>query len=295
MIPKRILRQLKKKKVFLQLPEGLKTKAIDICRELEEHGFECVISGDLCFGACDIKKMAGAVTLHIGHSKMLDEKGIVYYEWPMKTFPEKITRSKIKKLPKTIGLCTTVQHIHDLNAYKNTLESFGKKVYIIPKGKRTTYKGQVLGCDFSGATKIKEKVDAFVFVGTGLFHAIGLAYYTKKQTFKIDPYSGNVEGVGPEKWIRESALRKTKAWDAKHYGIIVSTKPGQKNWKEAMWIKKRLESRGKEAYIIVMDNITPELLLPYNVDAFVITACPRIVIDDWRNYSKAILLPEELD
>jgi len=287
MISKEVMAKLKKN-VFVQLPEGLKAKATEVCKELESQGFECIISGDPCFGACDLRAIKGATTLHFGHSKMLDSANTVYVEYHMDAYPKKV---KAKKLPERIGICTTVQHIHQLKDFKKSLEKQRKKVAIIPKGKRCTYKGQVLGCDFTGAEKISEKVDAFVFIGTGVFHAIGLAYYTNKQTFALDPFTGHVQEVNPDKWLKEKALRQTKAMNAKTYGIIVSTKPGQKDMRLAKKLKKRL---GKNAIIILMDYISPDTLLPYKVDAFIVTACPRLVIDDWKNYSKPLLLSDEV-
>ena len=44
-----------------------------------------------------------------------------------------------------------------------------------------------------------------------------------------------------------------------------------------------------------MDDISPELLLPFmDLDAFVVTACPRIAIDDSIWYKKPLLTPQEL-
>ena len=61
-------------------------------------------------------------------------------------------------------------------------------------------------------------------------------------------------------------------------------------------IKKDLEDSGMEAYIILVDNITPDILLPYmDLEAFIVTACPRIAIDDSQMYKKPILTPQELE
>src|SRR3989344_5650040 len=76
-------------------------------------------------------------------------------------------------LPKTIGLATTVQFIDYVDEIKNYLESKGKIIFI---GRmRQKYEGQLLGCDQGGAEKIKDKVDAFLYVGTGVFHPLGIA------------------------------------------------------------------------------------------------------------------------
>ncbi len=66
--------------------------------------------------------------------------------------------------------------------------------------------------------------------------------------------------------------------------------------KLAKEIKKILEDNNMEAYIIMADNINPEILLPYmELDAFVVSACPRIAIDDSQMYKKPLLTPQELE
>jgi 2-(3-amino-3-carboxypropyl)histidine synthase len=61
-------------------------------------------------------------------------------------------------------------------------------------------------------------------------------------------------------------------------------------------IKKTLEDAGMEAYIILADNINPDILLPYlELEAFVVSACPRIAIDDSQMYKKPLLTPQELE
>ena len=61
-------------------------------------------------------------------------------------------------------------------------------------------------------------------------------------------------------------------------------------------IKKILKDANMESYIILLDNVTPDALLPYmDLDAFVVSACPRIAIDDSQMYKKPLLTPQELE
>ena len=63
----------------------------------------------------------------------------------------------------------------------------------------------------------------------------------------------------------------------------------------AQHLKDIINSAGKEAFIIFLNQVTPELLIPYReLDAYVITAWPRIAIDDANLYKKPLLTPEEL-
>ena len=88
-------------------------------------------------------------------------------------------------LPKTIGLATTVQFLDYVDEIKNYLESKGKEIFIDKMGQK--YEGQLLGCDHGGAEKIKDKVDAFLYVGTGVFHPLGIAINIDKEVFCYDP------------------------------------------------------------------------------------------------------------
>ena len=46
----------------------------------------------------------------------------------------------------------------------------------------------------------------------------------------------------------------------------------------------------------MVDNVNPDVLLPYfDLDAFIVTACPRIAIDDSQMYKKPLITPQELE
>ena len=84
MIPEEVFGELKGKgntRVLVQLPEGLKAKATEIASELSAKGFEPIVSGDPCFGACDLKTLKGATTLHVGHSEFVKQENIVYWDY----------------------------------------------------------------------------------------------------------------------------------------------------------------------------------------------------------------------
>lgn len=96
--------------------------------------------------------------------------------------------------------------------------------------------------------------------------------------------------------LRIRFARITKARSAKKWGILVSSKEGQYRMALAKEIKKTLEENGMEAYIILVDNVNPDVLLPYlELEAFVVSACPRIAIDDSQMYKKPLLTPQELE
>ena len=69
-----LISQLKKRGanvVALQLPAGLKRKAAEYAGALKAAGFEVIISGDPCYGACDLALDTleqADVLVHIGHT-----------------------------------------------------------------------------------------------------------------------------------------------------------------------------------------------------------------------------------
>lgn len=289
--------------VGLQFPEGLKMQAVKLARTIEsETDATVIISGDPCFGACDVSdyKMKGSVDLivHYGHTPLP-----LKYEVPT-LFVEAFSKIDIKNsLEKSleelknysrIGLVTTTQHLHLLAETKDFLEDNGKEVIL--GSSPSTRKGQVLGCNFSSIKDLD--VEIFLFIGSGNFHPLGINLFSNTPVLAIDPYNNEIRKMDEyaDRILRIRFARITKARSATKWGIIVSSKEGQYRMKLAKEIKKTLEDNGMEAYIILADNINPDILLPYlELEAFVVSACPRIAIDDSQMYKKPLLTPQELE
>ncbi|MCJ7456558.1 diphthamide synthesis protein, partial [Candidatus Bathyarchaeota archaeon] len=78
----RIIREIKKRsshRVLLQLPEGLKPLAARLAKKLQdESGAEVFVSGDPCYGACDLaleqmKQLHADLLIHVGHAEIPSE------------------------------------------------------------------------------------------------------------------------------------------------------------------------------------------------------------------------------
>ena len=291
------------KTVGLQFPEGLKMHAVKIAHRIEEETDAIVIiSGDPCYGACDVSdyKMKDSVDLiiHYGHTPLP-----LKYEVPtlfIEAFAEIDIKNSLNKCLEElknysrIGLVTTTQHLHMLNEIKDLLEDNGKEVIL--GSSKSTRKGQVLGCNFSSIKELD--VETFLFVGSGNFHPLGINLFSNTPVLALDPYNNEIRKMDEyaDRILRIRFARITKAQSAKKWGIIVSSKEGQYRMKLAKEIKKILEDSGMEAYIILVDNVNPDVLLPYmELDAFVVSACPRIAIDDSQMYKKPLLTPQELE
>ena len=64
---------------------------------------------------------------------------------------------------------------------------------------------------------------------------------------------------------------------------------------EAAYLKALGEAKGKEMFLVYLDNIEPDRLLNLGVEAAVSTACPRIALDDAAKYKIPILTPPEFE
>jgi len=303
---KRAIKAIKKrnaKNVALQFPEGLKTQGVNIARNLEkETDANIIISGDPCFGACDVvdNKMKDVVDLiiHYGHTPLPIKYNVpvIFIESYSKVDALKSLSEALVLLENysKIALATTTQHLHILDEIKDYLEDNGKEIVL--GSSKSTRRGQVLGCNLSSIKNLDS--EAYLYVGTGNFHPLGIHLFTKSPVIVADPYSGEARDISDfaDSILRIRFARITKAKEVKKWGILVSTKEGQYRLNLAKEIKKSLEDEGMEAFLIMLDNINPEVLLPYlDLEGFVVTACPRIAIDDSQMYKKPLITPQELE
>ncbi|MFZ0441321.1 MAG: diphthamide biosynthesis enzyme Dph2 [Methanobacterium sp.] len=297
------IKDLKAKKVGLQFPEGLKVHAIKIARQIEQETDTLVIiSADPCYGACDVADIdmgdSVDVLIHFGHKPLpLNyEIPIIFIDARSRMDVLESVRSSIDLLNgyKTIGLVTTTQHLHLLDEVADFLEQNGKEI-LMKEGSGTT-KGQVLGCNFSSIKDLN--ADAFLYIGSGNFHALGIKLFTDKPVIVADPYLGEAREIDEiaDRILRIRSARIAKAMDAKRFGIIVSSKKGQYRLELAKQLKNMLKEVDREGFILLLDDVSPNMLLPFmDLDAFVMTACPRIAIDDSAMYKKPLLTPQELE
>ena len=192
------------------------------------------------------------------------------------------------ELPKTIGLATTVQFLDYIDEIKGHLESNGKIVFA--DRMRQKYEGQLLGCDTGAAEKIKEKVDAFLYIGTGIFHPLGIALNIDKDVFCYDPINALLSKIDRKAVERYNKKRKgayLKFMEATEIGILVSLKPGQNNFKKAVELKSQLKD--KNCCIFAFDTLDFNQLenFPF-IQCWVNTACNRI-LDDYDKFPKPLV------
>ncbi len=288
-----------KKKVLLRMPEGLMPYSTRIASFLRENGVEAVINSDGCFGACDFLTPPSIPTICIGEAEMPylknAYKNVVFVEARYE-YDCSFIEPYLDKIPSRIGIASITPFIHKIEECKKFLEGSGKDVFIGKKGRRTKYDGQLLGCDFSSAMQISAGIDAFLYLGDGIFHPLGLAIATGKEVYVADPIEKKVDFNSVKREVNNVLKKRyavmTQAMDGKVAGIILSTKIGQHRPLLAAEMMSLAKKAGIEAYMIEMNNINETVdYLPF--DFYVSTACPRVAIDDMVKFRKPVLTPVE--
>jgi len=292
------------KRVLFQLPDGLKAEGLRLASLAEKIGVEAIVSADPCYGACDLavqeaESLGADLLVHYGHSEMMPEQRVptIYIEAKTTISVKPAVKKTLPLLKpwKHIGLVTTVQHVDMLGEARATLLEAEKSVAVGDAGE-LKYAGQVTGCNYSNATAIMKDVDAFLFVGGGRFHALGVALATLKPTVVADPYERRAYSIDAEaqKIRKQRWANINEAAKAQSFGVLIGLKSGQKRIDEAMRVKEKLEKKGKKATLLSMREVAPEALTQFpTIDSFVNTACPRIALDDAQRFHKPVLTVNE--
>lgn len=290
-----LIDRLKKRgaqKVALQFPEGLKRHSAEVVAALKDAGFDVMVSGDPCYGACDLALetlRCADVLVHFGHAPVDEQPRVIFEPWEM-AFDAAVLENALPFLKGTSpGLVTTVQHVNQIPAMKRFLQSKGISCIVAEGSGRTPFGGQVLGCSFAAARV--SGVDEILFVGTGLFHPTGIAIATHARVIALDPLTGSAQEVSGESLIRRRFAVIEKARGARTVGIIVSTKSGQ----QRMELARHLARLSKDSVIVTMREISPDELLNLGFACYVNTACPRLAYDDQVRFPVPVLSPQEFE
>ncbi|MFN4133459.1 MAG: diphthamide biosynthesis enzyme Dph2 [Candidatus Hadarchaeales archaeon] len=299
---KKFLRENAAKKAAVQLPSGLKKYWQEIAETIRSTGTEPVLLGS-CYGGCDVadataKKAGCDVLIHYGHTSIGLETLLptLYVEARVRGCDVESARKLFKTMEgEKVGLLATVQFIDYLNAVKKIGEECGVELLIGAPGPRTKYSGQIIGCDFSCARNITENVGRYIYLGTGEFHPLGVSIATGKKVVAFDPISSSAKEItGSEEFLKKRKAAIATAALGKKFGVITSTKPGQCRIATARNVVKELKKSGKLAELVVVDEVTPEILADYCFDCLVCAACPRIPIDDQERFEVPVLTPWEV-
>jgi 2-(3-amino-3-carboxypropyl)histidine synthase len=310
------------RRIVLQLPDGLKHKAYELVECVDRTlggGYEILTQADSIFGACDLQlgKLSilgeGTLIAHIGHTPYPRELGhtqalasnnnIIYLQ-ARSTIEASQLEKPLRRAAsyllglglKSVGLLATAQHVHILRDAARILAEEGVEP-LIPRGQPPFFEdGQVIGCDYRLARRLN--VEGYIIVSGGLFHPLGLYLSTLKPVIQVDPYRREYRDITQtgEKVYRKRLLLVSNAMNARSVGLIIGLKEGQYR----PWLINIIESKAKKNNIKVYKYLSENLT--YNelgnidspkIDAFIITSCPRLAIDDFGDYHKPVLTPGE--
>ena len=287
--------------VGLQFPEGLKRRGPAVTDDLREElpdDVQVMMSGQPCYGACDLDTYMMRRTdvfVHFGHSPMKESDKIIYVPLFSNVEVTPIMEQAFEEQlsdpdeDPDVGLVTTAQHMNKFGEMREWLEQRGYTVHTQRGDERLTNEGQVLGCNYASADV---DADQILYVGGGKFHPLGLAMeHPEKKVIIADPVNNGVTIADTEKFMKQRYGAVHRAMDAENWGVIFCTKIGQGRWDQAQEIVENNDN----AYLITMDEVTPDRLTNFGMDAYVNTGCPRITTDDGPQFKKPMLTPGEYE
>jgi 2-(3-amino-3-carboxypropyl)histidine synthase len=302
----RALREAAPRRIVLQVPAGLVRNAGDLAARLrEEAGVPVDLASRACFGACDPPTSDEApradLAVVLGHAPIPNVPSVrrTFFVEMRDATAEIPTLARLVAeagVPRRLGLVASIQHLGLLPSLGEALGALGYATRVGRGDRRLAFAGQALGCNYTGAEEVAAEVDAHLFVGTGRFHPVGLAFAVEQPVWSLDPLRATLEPpLDRGAFVRRRQLLVASVRDARRWGILVSTFAGQNRSPTALALQSRARSHGWSAEILLGQRIDPGDLVGRDVEAFVNTACPRIALDDSANYPKPVLtVPEFL-
>ena len=259
------LRSRGHRRIALQVPAGLVRNAHELAQRMwEETGASVSLVARACFGACDFPsegEVPGADALVVlGHSPIPNVRlTMPTYFVEMRQEggePGALAKTLVAAgVPARLGLVASVQHLDLLPRLTLALQAHGITLQTGTGGHRLSYPSQALGCNYTSAQSISATVDAYLFVGTGRFHPVGLAYAVGKPVWSLDPLQNRLEPpIDRASLVRDRQLLVARAMDARTFGIIVSSFSGQNRSAMAAALVDRARRAGRSAEIIVADR-----------------------------------------
>jgi 2-(3-amino-3-carboxypropyl)histidine synthase len=286
------LKEKEVRRVALQFPAGLKRQSIGIAAGLRDAGFEVIISGDPCYGACDLALDLlewADLLVHFGHTPVMFHPGVMYEPWPVDFDISSVETALPYLREDRIGLLTTVQHTHLIPGITAFLRSKGIEAVVSEGNGRTPFPGQVLGCSYQAARI--EGINEFLFIGTGVFHPVGVSLATGVRVIALDPFTGTAGEVNPDRFLRKRFALIEKARNAQNFGVIFSQKSGQCR----RHLAEELAALSCDAFLVSMREVSPDEMLNLGFECYINTACPRLSYDDQIRFPVPVLAPAEFE
>lgn len=275
---------------------------------------ECMIMGDVTFGACCIDDFSAAALgadflVHYGHSCLIPvdvtSMPAMYVFVDIKMDVQHFVESVSLTLPASsrIVLAGTIQFASSIQIAREKLLSRGY-IITVPQS-RPLSPGEVLGCT---APRLPPREhDAIVFVADGRFHLEALMIANPDlPAYRYDPYGRILTREKYDHLGMKAARRKAVEAAAMNsrdsqtsangiWGLILGTLGRQGNPHILKRLQNLLDARGKTYVTVLLSEVTPAKLamLGNSVDVWVQIACPRLSIDWGEEFDRPTLNPYE--
>lgn len=291
------LEQVKARRIFIQLPEGLKKYYPVIADFLRmKFGLEVYLDASPVYGSCLARAESYDLVVHVGHDPYpflsVDRRvvfaNLEYIGVEVSTLVEKVVVYLHDIGAVKIAIATTNQHKRLSAVMRSELEARGFSVV----GPLT-----ILGCYVPQELR-RATVDTVLVIAGGIFHSIGVGLLTRiLRVIRVDPYTRSVSDASRDisKFLAIRLKKMSDALSARSWGIVVGIL-GQFRPALVGELERSLNSRGFKYYIYVAPLLNMEVLRNMDspeLEAYVVTSCPRIAIDDLSDFEKPVLTPPE--
>ncbi|KPV78283.1 uncharacterized protein RHOBADRAFT_32925 [Rhodotorula graminis WP1] len=327
-IPKSVAQILRNRatRVALQMPEGLAMYGCAIVDILERFtGAECVIMGDVTYGACCIddytaRALGCDMMIHYGHSCLVpvDTTTIktlyVFVEIGVDrqhlagtvrlNFPTCIP-------PRGAGALASGASGEGNSASSEVAAASPRFEVVVPQVKPLS-PGEILGCT---APKLAADTDALLYVGDGRFHLESIMIQNPLvPAFRYDPYTKRLTRElydhAEMREVRGQAVARAR--DSLSWAVVLGTLGRQGNLRVLKSVTRHLDappatsstmlstttpsstSSSTPFIPILLSELSPaKLSLLQGISTFVQTSCPRLSIDWGYAFSRPLLSPYE--
>lgn len=301
------LSRIERAKVLVQVPEGLKPYAPEIAERISTFApdAEVVIDLNPVYGSCMIMPeyfRDYEVIVHLGHDPYplwSSPRNVVYVGLRSRFMISEDVVRELGNIVRSeygprVAIYTTHQHFHDVERVASLLRRAGVTVV------NDLRYSVITGCWFSDLDRaVSEGVDALIAYAGGRFHALGMGLRTggKVPVLRLDPYRNRAEDFTPEVLkvlkLRYGKIRTTL--DAEIF-MIIDGVSGQHRPNLVALVTSSLKEIGASVFTgraFILNIETLRNLDSSKIDAYVITSCPRLAIEDLANFHKPVLTPGE--
>jgi len=201
---------------------------------------------------------------------------------------------------KTVGLYASVQFCNNLDKVKKKLQELNIEM-ISSQPDRTHVSNQLLGCDnyhnsLNLPSKEQSKIEYYLYIGDGKFHPLALVYGQKdnselKEIICNDPIGQHFQVLDytfVKKILQKYRASLLKFLNAKEIGVLVTIKPGQEQFRPALFLEKKYPHKTFHYFIDNVISFDQLENFPF-IQLWVNTACPRVGFDDQENFQKGVI------